>query len=178
MAEWKKTAYGFMTLVASLVIVAFVSAAASHGGQAASGDTAETGELLIRGEQIKRLILRDGKGEQRVLSEPGSRVVLPVGEYRLHEVTLQGDHSCQLGPFPADGRLTVDPNIPATLKVGAPLRQVIEVKRQGSIMGLTYELIGQGGERYSINREQNSPAPSFAVYKGNRKVASGDFEFG
>jgi hypothetical protein len=74
--------------------------------------------------------------------------------------------------------LTVDPNAPATLKVGAPLRQVVEIRRPGTAMVLNYELIGQGGERYSINRTQGSPVPSFAVYRGDRKVASGDFEFG
>jgi hypothetical protein len=178
MAEWKRTTRSFVASVVSLVVLAGVPAVTTHAGQTASADAAGIGELQIQGEQIKLLVLRDDKGREKVLPEPGSRVTLPVGEYHLERVILQGDHSCRLDLSPVQSRLTVDPNAPAVLRVGAPLRQVIEVRRRGSVMVLAYEMVGQGGERYSINRDRNSRSPSFAVYRGDRKVASGDFEFG
>ena len=170
MAEWKKRTWSLIASVASLAILASVSTA--------SDDTAGTGECRIQGEHIKLLVLQHETGKEQVLSEPGSSVILPVGEYRLQRIVLEGDHSCEPSRFPAGYRLTVEPNTPAILKVGAPLRQVIQADRQGPVMALTYKLIGQGGEQYSINRTPNGPPPSFAVYKGGRKVASGNFEYG
>ncbi len=105
-------------------------------------------------------------------------MILPAGSYHLERIILQGGHYYLPDQVSSDSLLTVDANAPATLKVGAPLRQVVKIEREGSTMVLNYELIGQGGERYSINQTQDSPAPSFAVYRGDRKVASGDFKFG
>ena len=123
-------------------------------------------------------MLRNSRGMQRTFPDPGSCVVLPVGTYHLERIILQGGHDYRPDQASPDSLLTVDANVPATLKVGAPLRQVVRTEREGSTMVLGYELIGQGGECYSISRTEDNPAPSFAVYRGDRKVASGDFEFG
>ena len=144
----------------------------------ASAASTETGELRIEGKHIERLVLIDRRGTKRVFSEPGAGVVLPAGDYHLHEVALQGGHTCRADQAPADLQVTVRPDVVAALKVGAPLRHGVKIKRQGPVMTLDYELIGQGNERYSMNPTGNDRGPSFAVYKGDEKVAAGDFEFG
>jgi hypothetical protein len=154
------------------MILLFISAGISRAGPA------ETGELRIEGQGIKQLILQDEKGRTRAFDSPGSAVTLSPGEYTIHTIRLEGDHYVQSHLIPAQLRVTAEPNAPATLRIGAPLRHVVKVERQGPTMVLAYELIGQGGEPYVLSRNRPEQRPAFTVYRGDRKVASGDFEFG
>jgi hypothetical protein len=138
----------------------------------------QTGEIRIEGEHVTRLVLMDSRGGQKVLSELGGKIALPAGDYRLYEAMLEGGQFCRGAQASAHAKITVSPDSVATLKVGAPLRHGVRIVRQGPVMVLHYELVGQGGERYSMNSTSDSRGPSFAVYKGDDKVASGDFEFG
>lgn len=160
--------FGWILLGLALLCTASAALCAEQG--------ARVGTLHIRGHGIELLVLQDGTGHQKTLQRPETDVVLPEGRYRIEQVILRGGQSCRPGEVPAAFWLVVDPNTPATLSVGAPLQQVIKVSRRGSIMDLAYELVGQGGEHYSINRDRQGP--SFAVYRGDHKVTSGDFAFG
>ena len=70
----------------------------------------------------------------------------------------------------------VDEDKPAVLKVGAPLKQIVKATRQGRVLALDYKLSGIGGETYV--RDDRSKPPTFTVYKGDKKIASGTFEYG
>lgn len=143
-----------------------------------AAQTARVGTLHLEGQGIEQLILRDDKGHRQTFQHPEPNLVLPEGNYSIEQITLLGGHSCRLDRSHPARRLAVDPNTSATLSVGAPLQQVIRVSRRGSIMDLAYELIGRGGEHYDIHWDPNCQRPAFAVYRGDDKVASGDFEFG
>ena len=181
MAAWKRIRWGAAVSIASLVIVVSFSAVAAYGGQAASGASTEAQpitSLHIDGQGIEVLILRDSEGQQRTFTQPGPTITLPPGDYVVQSVRLYGDLDVQSRLIPEDLRVAVGPNEPATLRVAAPLRQVVKVERQGPVMVLHYELIGQGGESYAISPSGGSQRPTFAIYRGNRQVTSGDFEFG
>lgn len=159
------------SLAAAVVIFACLSAAGA-------AETPDLASLQIEGQGIKQLILKDQRGRTRTFDSPGPTVTLPPGEYTVHTIRLEGDHYAQSHLIPAELQVTANPNAPATLKIGAPLRHVVKVERQGPTMVLKYELIGQGGEPYVMSRNRPEQRPAFAIYRGDRKVASGDFEFG
>lgn len=120
------------------------------------------------------LYARDGHAER--ITRPEETVKLPPGEYRLQEVRLRGGYTCYNRGVPGYTWVTVAADKPATLKVGAPLIPTLRVQRKGRILQLNYELHGAGGETYS-GRGVGGP-PTFVVYKGEKQIASGKFEFG
>ena len=135
------------------------------------------GQVRIEGKYIKRLVLRGGDGENKSFEQPGETISLAPGEYQLWEVRLEGEYVCDAyGREVYDDLITVAKDKPAVLKIGAPLKQNIKVKRQGGTLVLSYELVGLGGESYT---DRNRTAtPTFAVYKGDKEIASGSFEYG
>jgi len=165
-----------------LFVGAFLGAmliyACAFAGEAPSEDSPATGELHIEGGGITNLTLESEQGQHPRFSAPGEILTLPAGKYRLSEVALEGGYTCPTYLMPKEqGQwITVAPGQPATLKVGAPLRQVVRVERRARSMILNYELHGQAGERY-VPATRSGP-PTFVVYKGEREVASGDFEYG
>jgi len=158
-------------LAASIVVFACLSAA---GG----AETQDLASLRIEGQGIEQLILKDQNGRTRTFDSPGPTVTLPPGNYHVHTIRLEEEHYTQPYLIPEELRVAVDPSAAATLKIGAPLRHVVKVERQGPTMVLNYKLIGQGGEPYAINRNRPEERPAFTVYRGDRQVASGNFEFG
>jgi hypothetical protein len=143
------------------------------------GQSPRGGTLHIDGTGIERLVLRDSQGQSRVCPHPTGDLVLPEGDYRVYEVTLQGGHSCRQAQLPPDLQsVRIRPRTPATLKLGAPLRQQVQVSRHGAVLALSYCLIGQGGESYAVARGQGTQPPGFGIYQGQRKIASGHFRPG
>ena len=135
------------------------------------------GQVKIEGQYIKRLVLRGGDGENQSFESPGENISLAPGDYQLWEVRLEGDYVCYAyGRGIYDDLITVDKDKPAVLKIGAPLKQSVKVKRQGGVLVLSYELAGLGGETYT-SRDRAS-TPTFAIYKGETEIASGSFEYG
>ncbi len=132
------------------------------------------GELTIEGEHIERLVLRNQNGKTERINDPNGIIELPIGEYFLLESHLEGGYIC-LGNM-ADIRVTVTENEPAVLKVGMPLKQILEVNRQGRILELNYKLVGLAGESYIDN--QRNKTPGFTIHKGNKIIDSGKFEYG
>lgn len=133
------------------------------------------GELKIEGKYIERLVLGRNDGHTEVLNDPEDTLRLPVGQYLLQDVRLKGGYSRRT--MPHAHRIAVSEDEPAVLKVGGPLKQTISVQRQGRILEMTYGLVGVGGETYAAVRNANK-RPAFTIYKGDRKISSGKFEFG
>jgi len=91
----------------------------------------------------------------------------------LQEAHLKNGYSCRTM---GRDRVMVAEDKPAVLKVGAPLKQTVKAQRRGRILALNYELLGVGGEMY-VSANRTKP-PTFTVYKGDKEIASGKFEFG
>ncbi|MBC8470313.1 MAG: hypothetical protein H8D56_12650 [Planctomycetes bacterium] len=134
------------------------------------------GELKIEGKYIERLVLRQRDGRTQSLDHPDEIVKLPVGEYHLLETHLIDGYSCRSNRTPSGDWVTIAEDRPAVLKLGAPLTQTVKVKRRGSALILNYELLGGGGEIYTSS--DRSKPPTFTIYKGDKEIASGKFEFG
>jgi len=75
------------------------------------------------------------------------------------------------------GRYEVGGKEPPRLAVGGPLTNSVSIQRQGKYLALNYELVGAKGP-YELAIQDRSHPPEFAVYQGDKKVASGKFEFG
>ncbi len=133
------------------------------------------GELKLEGSHIQRLILRRKDGKKEKFDQPAEIIKLPAGEYRLMESHLKGGYICYSGASDKDW-ITITPDKQAVLKVGAPLTKTLDVRRQGRVLQLNYKLLGIGGESYT-NTDRSKP-PTFTVYKGDKEIASGKFEFG
>jgi hypothetical protein len=146
------------------------------GAQKAHGQEPNQGELKLEGKCIKKLVLEREGGEKVRFDRPGESIKVPVGRYILREVHLEGGYDCYIYQTRDEDWITVDANKPATLKAGAPLKQVIKAQRRGRLLELDYELVGIGGEKYRV--ADRSKPPTFNVYKGDQKIGSGEFEYG
>ena len=135
----------------------------------------ESGELRLEGKHIERLVLRRKDGLTQRFDHPGETIRLPVGEYRLQDVRLKGGYNYSSRGTSTYNWMTVTENEAVTFQVGAPLKQTVRIERQGPILALSYELTGAGGETYAATR---SKQPTFTVFKGEKEVAAGKFEFG
>ena len=136
------------------------------------------GELKLEGKSIKRLILRrEDDNEREEFRRPEQIIMLPTGKYCLLEVHLEGEYICYASRGAKRHLASVTSDETATLKIGAPLKQTLSVRRQGRVLVLeNYELVGVGGEKYT--KSTRGKAPTFAIYKGDKEIASGQFEFG
>jgi hypothetical protein len=142
---------------------------AGQAGQAAKG------QLKILGEHVERLVLfGEGTGTEDVLSGDALKrpIDLTPGTYRVRDLAIKGGYRSS----EEVGQVEVKAGGVTELKAGAPLTQGLTVERQGKMFRLGYELKGVGGEMYTS--ENQATPPEFAVYKGDKKVGGGQFEYG
>ena len=132
-------------------------------------------ELKIEGENIERLILKRGS-EKQTFEKPGESIMLESGTYQVSELHLKNGfaHFLPQGPTRLEP-IQVGPGEPAIFKAGGPLEQRIKVQREGQLLTMDYELIGSAGEGYRFERTHR---PTFTIYKGDKEIDSGKFEFG
>ncbi len=133
-----------------------------------------SGELKIEGEHIVSLVLRSLDDWHTESFEPPFEIrKIPVGKYRLQNIRLKGGYYCGTKN---DITVSVAKNETAVFKIGAPLKHTIKVKRQGRALVLTYKLLGRAGEDYSV--PVSDKHPGFTVFKKDKEIASGKFEYG
>jgi hypothetical protein len=138
------------------------------------------GELKIAGKFIRRLMLA-GTNYEVICDQPANSIKVPVGDYLSFEAPLeQGGVQAyaalnQSTPMP---RISIRTATPATLAIGGPLTNSVTVTRHGQDMQLAYRLLGAGGQTYQVASINRAQPPQFAVLKGGRQIASGNFEFG
>ncbi|MBN1362783.1 MAG: hypothetical protein JW993_19450 [Sedimentisphaerales bacterium] len=135
------------------------------------------GKLKIEGTHIARLLLERDDGHTEEWSNLRGTIELPVGTYRVKQLTLRDDYTCQAQGLTKLRHLEVAPDKTAVLKAGGPLQQTIQIKRQGRVLVLNYQLRGIGGEEYAAPRRADNRA-TFTVYRGDRAIANDDFEYG
>jgi hypothetical protein len=139
-----------------------------------TGQEPAQGELKLEGKYIKQLTLEREGGNKVKFDQPGESIKVAAGKYRLREVRLEGGYACRI--WSDANWVEVGKDKPAVLKAGAPLKQIVKAKREGRVLSLDYQLSGIGGESYA--RDDRSKPPTFTVYKGDKKIASGTFEYG
>ncbi len=137
------------------------------------------GELILDGQFVRKLVL-EGDAGSAILDAPSHSVLVPVDKYQVQDVQLEP--AAGMGSLSADvseiRELSISPTTPCHLKVGGPLESSVAVKAYGNVLRLDYILKGAGGERYSVVNTNSKNAPRFSIYKGDRQLATGSFQFG
>jgi hypothetical protein len=141
--------------------------------------TPKLGEVKITGTFVQRATLERGP-YLVVIDQPQATVKVPVGHYSGSKVCLRrGGVEAYLyrRTQVAMGQITVNEKRPALLNAGGPLTNSVSVSRRGTSLALNYQLVGVGGAYQLVNQDRSHP-PEFTIYQGDRKIASGKFEFG
>lgn len=138
------------------------------------------GVLNVQGKYIKRLVLTGRTGDTTctaVLENPDGDVRVPVADYRVHAVYLDG---LDLMAW-SDRELSVKAESTAALAIGGPLYNKMLVSREGSRFNFSPgTLQGAGGEIYQQIADFGPPmAPGdYAVYDDGKQVLAGRLEYG
>ena len=138
------------------------------------------GRLNIQGKSIKRLVLEAGPS-LIVLDKPEGNVSVPAGNYRGRDIILDGRAagSFRARSFPArKNDISVVEGESTPLKIGGPLNHTVEVRRTGNVLRLDYKLVGVGDLDYQPLGGRLAKPPAFAIYRGAKRIASGQFEYG
>jgi hypothetical protein len=139
-----------------------------------------TGKLKIEGQFIHYLTLKkDKNSSMAVLERPEGEVVLPVGNYEIGQVYLDGGKAglFELRDYP-QGNLAIEENKSATLTIGGPLNNSVEVRRIGRVLQFNYKLKGIDGKIYKTIDTKDKKAPTFTIFRGDSEIGSGTFGFG
>lgn len=138
------------------------------------------GELKITGQFVQRLILSGGP-YLVILDEPAAGAQVPAGSYDQPDVALEQNGAAAFSvssPSQTGRRISVNARTPVVLNVGGPLTNFVTVSREGRDLDLDYTLVGTGGESYKMATNGSPKPPAFAVYKDDKKIGSGEFEYG
>ncbi len=138
----------------------------------------DLGELILEGQHVRRLVLEGGA--LVVLDQPPRSMLLPVDKYRIQAVYLQlaPREPTLFGSAGGISQLSVRTGAPCRLKLGGPLESTVIAGAAGDMLQLSYFLKGSGGEQYSLNNANRGRPPRFAIYKGDRQLVAGNFQFG
>lgn len=137
------------------------------------------GELKISGAFVRRVMLEGGH-YRVVLDNPPATAKVPVGGYAAPKVCLQkgGLEACLDPQMPRrSDRVIVGEKTPGVLVAGGPLTNSISISKRGKYLNLNYHLEGVGGVYRLLNQDRSHP-PEFTVYRGDKKLASGRFQYG
>jgi hypothetical protein len=135
-------------------------------------------DLALEGALIRGLIL---KGDDRlvIMDAPGHTIAIPADTYRLQGVQLQPSPNAPGLICTVEGsRFPVTAGAANILKVGAPLQSTVAAERNGKMLRMRFLVKGATGEEYSITNPDKSRPPKFVIYRGDRQVASGSFQYG
>jgi hypothetical protein len=168
---------GFSALItlATVLLVAVSQPVFAEENELQTEDSSMS-QLKINAEYIERLVLVDDSGKDYRFEDLSKPVMLPPGRYRLREVYLEGGFQSYHWSDAGLEWIEMGTDEEAILKIGPPLEQSIILARRGPVLKLDYKLTGQGGENYSSSDRENAPA--FVIYKGDKQIASGKFEYG
>jgi len=140
----------------------------------------ELGVLKLSGEDIGRVFLENGK-RKVVLEQPDKQIQVPAGSYDRAQVLLaKNGRQATIAPVDAfrTKAFTVSRDSAASLSIGGPLTNSVQITRVGQDLRLNYRLLCGDGREYQLANLNRAKPPKFTVYKGGRAIATGDFEFG
>jgi hypothetical protein len=141
--------------------------------------TPKLGELKLAGAYVQRATLEGGPYAV-IMDQPEATIKVPVGRYSRTKVWLKKGEVEAYPQGQAQGSaagITINEQRPAMLTVGGPLTNSVSLNRHGKNLVLNYQLVGAGGAYQLANQDRSHP-PEFTIYQGDKKVASGKFEFG
>ena len=134
--------------------------------------------VQINAKFIERLVLVGGDITS-ILFQPRDTISVPVGTYECLDICLAAsDRLLIASNNPRTLELTIGDTEVVDFKGGDPLKPSVEIlRRAGRNLTLSYELKGSAGESYPSNFDYEKP-PIFEAYKGEKLIASGEFEYG
>lgn len=195
---WAKRNQSFNTSVGSVAVVPFASkvflnnyayqldwiaSAQKDGVQPTiqfTEQAVELGELKITGKHIQRMVLT-GQPYVAILDRPAATVKVPVGSYSEPTIRLEqggAEAFCEPNRQPSNKRISINAKTATTVAIGGPLTNSVNLTRQGQDLYMDYRLVGVGGLTYQLANHDYAHPPEFAIYKADKKIASGKFEFG
>jgi hypothetical protein len=103
---------------------------------------------------------------------------LPAGAYRITGCLLEESPGLpyQPGFIGCDRTVVVEAGQTASLAIGLPLRNTVQLTRERNLLRLTYQLVGQVGEQYA--HYGSKARPRFAVWKGPVRIGTGTLPLG
>ena len=137
----------------------------------------ETEAVQIAGQHIKYLYLF---GNNLIIQgSPGKEIRVPAGRYPQVRVILGNDKSnffasCDLPLH----NFEVVKGKPATLTVGGPLKTIVDARQNGRYLQLTYRLVDNNNNDYTLVTEGPKHPPRAVIYQNGREIQSGNFEYG
>jgi hypothetical protein len=137
----------------------------------------ETEEVQITGKHIKCLYLSGSN--LIILDSPQKYIHIPAGRYPQVRAILGDEKSKFLATCDLSLRnFEVVRGKPATLTVGAPLKSIVDVSQNGRYLSLTYRLIDNNNNDYTLSAKEPKQLPRAVIYQGDREIQSGTFEYG
>jgi hypothetical protein len=139
------------------------------------------GTLEMNGSSISRLILKEGKDRDSsvvLLDFPGNKALVPARVYKWQRIILDGGEIYVVLYADGQNEISVNINKVTPLNLGTPLIHTVDMSRQGTELILDYQLVGVGGEKYGQVRRDFKNRPTYVIYRGENKLASGSFEYG
>jgi hypothetical protein len=113
-----------------------------------------------------------------VLDATAAANSIPAGTYRITGCFLDETRGLSYQPefVRCDRTVIIAASQTASLQIGPPLRNTVQVTRERNLLRLTYQLLGQAGEQYEYYDWKSRPR--FAVWKGPVRIGSGTLPFG
>lgn len=111
----------------------------------------QMGSLRIEGRDISRLVLYSDDKKMPpvvVVDEPGKLVKVPVGTYTRQRVYLSGNEKCGTLLSECENRVAVSKDSTVSLKMGLPLDNSADIRRDGDVIAWRYQIKGIGEEIY------------------------------
>jgi len=172
---------GKLFLSGHLYEVSFAIEPAEDGGLVVSRWTEVPTDLVeceVTGRCIARLFFKRYDGTPVILDQPDRRVAIPVGRYFIQDVYVDGGPSVGVVSGGHRNGFEVSTTTPTVIRMGAPLRNTVQVLYQGwdNALGLYYDLQGADGEYYAPPNPDGKQTPRFAVYWKGIRIGSGSFQ--
>jgi len=133
-------------------------------------------DLTLSGESLDYAVLCATNGYTVLLHDPPGIVKLPQGIYTVSAVCLKKGPS-EAYRLPGGPRL-VNALTNTSLVLGGPLTNCVALERSGRKLLMNYRLQGADGQFYHLAQQDRPTPPEFTVYHGDRKVLTGQFQFG
>ncbi len=137
------------------------------------------GKVKIESKFIKGLVVFNDT-TLVVLDSPGGESAVPLGKFYYEQLVIVGDKSekFKVTNFHGNNGFSVDADEAKMLKAGGPLINSVSVQRNGNVLTLGYKLVDPIGNEYGSLQGRRDNPPGFVVYKGDKQVGSGTFEYG
>ena len=125
-----------------------------------------------------RCVLLSNEWITAVLDATAGASPIPVGTYRIAGCLLEEVPGLFGQPafIRCDRTVVIGAGQTASLEIGPPLRNTVQVTRERNLLRLTYQLLGQAGEQYEYYDWKSRPR--FAVWNGPVRIGSGTLPFG